>query len=121
MSASNMKRLLTIISLTFAPVVALADTKGFGNITEFINFLLGFTNLILPVLGGLALLVFIKGLLVFIAKSGDSASHKDGRDLMIWGLVALFVMVGFLGILTIAKSTLGFNTTDHGIPVLKRQ
>ncbi|MEK7135186.1 MAG: hypothetical protein AAB780_00575 [Patescibacteria group bacterium] len=48
----------------------------------------------------LALLAFFWGLVRFIfAVGGDTAAVEQGRTLMIWGLVALFVMVAVWGII----------------------
>jgi hypothetical protein len=90
-----------------------------SNFGQFINYILGFINLLMPVIGGLALLSFLWGLAQFILRSGDSAGRAEGKSLMIWGLVALFIMVSFLGILTLAKRDLGLNTRT-GIPYIKR-
>ena len=46
----------------------------------------------------LALLFFFWGLAQFILKSGDAASHEEGKNKMVWGVIALFVMVSIWGI-----------------------
>ncbi len=84
---------------------------------QFINLLLGMINPLLVLLAGLSLLVFFKGLAAFIAKSGDEKTHTEGRNLMIWGLIALFVMVAFLSLIMMAKSDLGFRG-GIGLPLL---
>ena len=63
------------------------------------------------VVAALALLVFFWGLVKFISKAGDQAAIEEGRKLMIWGVLALFVMVSVWGILHILQETL------FGIPV----
>ncbi|MBX4188993.1 hypothetical protein KW785_00145 [Candidatus Parcubacteria bacterium] len=69
----------------------------------------------LPVLAALALLLFIWGLIKFIYKSGDEKSHTDGRKFMIWGVIALFVLVSFMGIIRLFFNDLGFNNTRYGL------
>jgi heme/copper-type cytochrome/quinol oxidase subunit 2 len=69
------------------------------NLTEVVRLLINLINPLIVVVAGLALLVFIWGLVKFIAESGDAKSHADGKKLMIWGVIALFVMVSFLGII----------------------
>jgi hypothetical protein len=81
------------------------DTRTFGDI---IKLFLDLIDLLLPVLAGLALLVFLKGLASFIVKSGDEASHREGRNLMVWGLLALFVMISYLSIIYFFSDDLGF-------------
>lgn len=88
-----------------------------SNLTQLVNLLLGLINPLLYVLVGLAILAFFKGLIKFIYNAGDTNSHKEGRALMIYGLIALFVMVSFIGIIRLAYSDLGFRRT-FGFPTL---
>ena len=82
-----------------------------------------FINLIfkvVPVLVSLALLVFVWGLAKFIFRlGGDEKAVTEGKNLMIWGLVALFVMVSIWGILRFAYGEFGF-TQSFGIPFLRQ-
>ncbi len=55
----------------------------------------------------LALLFFFWGLAQFILKSGDAASHEEGKNKMVWGVIALFVMVSIWGIVGFIQSELG--------------
>jgi hypothetical protein len=97
-------------------VVAYQDQRDLGDIIQmFIDLI----KLAIPVMFGLALLVFFKGLIAFIAKSGDAKTHEEGRSLMIWGVIALFVMVSVFGILRFFYSDLGFdNDRTFGFPLL---
>ena len=84
---------------------------------ELIGLFLDLINPVLVLLVGAALLVFFKGLISFIAQSGDTKSHQAGRDLMVWGIIALFVMVSVFGILRFFYSDLGFSK-PFGLPLL---
>jgi len=91
-----------------------------GNFTELIQIFINLATSLMPVLGGIALLVFFWGLVKFIAKSGDEKTHQEGRNLMVWGLIALFVMISFLGIVYFFYDDLGFNTVrPFGLPTLR--
>ena len=94
----------------------MADTPE--NITEVVKLLLGYINPLLTILLALAILVFFKGIINFIAKPGDDKSRANGKKLMVWGLVALFVMTSFLGIIRLFYNDLGFNFFGFGIPQL---
>lgn len=86
---------------------------------DFATFIGTFTNLIkilLPVIVGLALLAFLWGLTKFIFKASEG-DIKEGKNLMIWGTVALFVLMSWWGIITFFHSDLGL-TGPFGIPVL---
>ena len=91
------------------------DTRDFSQIVAI------FTDLIktaLPVIAGLALLVFIWGLVKFLFRIGsDEKAVGDGKNLMKWGLVALFVLVSFMAILSFLYRDIGFSG-QFGLPLL---
>ena len=84
---------------------------------ELIGLFIDVVNPLTGLLGGFALIVFLWGLVNFIAKSGDTKTHKEGRDLMVWGIIALFVMVSVFGILRFFYADLGFSD-PFGLPFL---
>ncbi len=80
------------------------DPRKFSDIVDlFINLATAIT----PVVASLALLVFFWGLVKFIRKAGEG-DIKEGRDLMIWGGLAIFVMVSVWGILRFLSGEFGF-------------
>lgn len=88
------------------------------NFSDLVNIFLDLISLALPVIAGLALLAFMWGLVKFIANVGGGGEKAitDGKNLMIWGLVALFVMVSVWGLLAFFHNDLGF--TQFGLPLL---
>ncbi|HYF12823.1 MAG TPA: hypothetical protein VD928_00795 [Candidatus Paceibacterota bacterium] len=74
-----------------------------NNLQSLIIFAGNTLNMLIPVLIALALVVFFWGLIVYIFKK-DPAT---GRQVMIAGLVALFIMVSVWGIIRLAQNTLG--------------
>lgn len=62
-------------------------------------------------LSGLALLVFFWGLAKFIFKVGeDEKAVADGKNLMKWGIIALFVLVSFWSIILLVYQDVGFGS-----------
>lgn len=61
---------------------------------------------LLPLAVSTALLVFIWGLVRFLAKGGDTKATEEGRNIMVWGVLALFVMVSIWGILRFIQGNL---------------
>ena len=47
---------------------------------------------LLPVVVGVAILVFFWGLVKYIFAQGSEEAKADGKKIMFWGAVALFVM-----------------------------
>lgn len=88
------------------------------NFYELIKIFIDLIWAILPVLGSLAFLVFIWGLAKFIFRvGGDEKAIEEGKKLMVWGLVGLFVMVSFISIISFAYNDIGFSHT-FGFPFL---
>ena len=103
--------------LFFIPTLALAASSGpdLGTLAQ------GFTDAIwgsvVPLLFSLCFLVFLWGIAKFISNAGDAKTHQDGKMMMIWGLVGLFVMVSYLAILRAAHNDVGFNG-PFGQPII---
>jgi len=83
---------------------------------EVVCFFLGFINKLLPILAGMTLLVFFWGLVGLIRNSGDEKAVKEGKQLMLWGIIALFVLVSFAGIISLFTGD--FFGESFGIPQL---
>ncbi|MBX4195396.1 hypothetical protein KW796_00320 [Candidatus Parcubacteria bacterium] len=83
---------------------------------ELIEVFLRLIGLLLPLLIALAFLVFVWGIAKFIARSEDSKSHEEGKSLIKWGLVGLFVMLSFMGIIRLFYEDIGFSR--FGLPLL---
>ena len=64
--------------------------------------LISLVNVITPLLGGIALLIFFWGIIKYVWASGDSHAKTNGREFIVWGLVALFVIFSVWGILSLA-------------------
>ncbi|OGZ05244.1 MAG: hypothetical protein A2845_02935 [Candidatus Lloydbacteria bacterium RIFCSPHIGHO2_01_FULL_49_22] len=92
------------------PAVASAATVLTG-IADLVNSVQGIISLLIPLLMGLAVVAFFWGLVKYIANASDEAAKEQGKTLMIWGMVAIFVMVALWGILGWAQTQLGLTGT----------
>ncbi|HEY4493770.1 MAG TPA: pilin [Candidatus Paceibacterota bacterium] len=100
------KAKITAAALSFAmlaPMSALAVGENLENLLSLIKRLVSGA---IPVLVGLALIFFIVGLIRFVI-AGDAEKREDGKKMMWWGIVALFVIVSIWGIVEFIASTLG--------------
>ena len=99
-----MKKAIAIIGAFSLPMLALAQTIQ--------SVLVVFKNIIdiaTVVVVALALLWFLWGLAQYIL-NGPGEKQEDGRNRMIWGIVALFVMVSVWGLVRVLSNTLGTGT-----------
>lgn len=55
---------------------------------------------------GIALLVFFWGLVKYIFKADSPQSKDEGKNIMIWGVVTLFIMVSVWGVIKAVQSDL---------------
>lgn len=77
-------------------MAALAQSGQIENlITRFGQIVLS----LIQIVGGLALLAFFWGLAKFIFKASDENGREEGKQIMKWGLVAIFVMFTLWGII----------------------
>jgi len=66
----------------------------------------GVINQLIVIVAGLALLYFFWGLVKFIFHADDVEKHEEGRNIMVWGLLALFVMFAVWGLVRFLNSAL---------------
>src|SRR3989344_570517 len=110
-----MKKVI-IATLAFAPALAFAQGPQLGNLETLIKSIGDLVELALPIVVGLALLAFFWGLVKFIFAAGDEAAKTAGKSIMLWGLVALFVMVSVWGLVKFINSALG--VSQGGAPTI---
>lgn len=98
-------------------MAAVAEPK---NLTEIIGL---FTNIglaLIPFLGAIAFLAFVWGIARFIKSAGNEKEIKDSKNLIIWGIVGIFILVTVWGIIYFLQGEFGFKTGDTPlIPQIK--
>ena len=72
---------------------------------------------IIPFLGLIAFLLFVFGVGRFIRASGEK-DMKDSKNIIIWGIIGLFVLTTIWGIVVFLQGELGISNT-FGIPQIK--
>ena len=75
--------------------------SGSSTFASAIQTLIGLINMLVSVLAALALVVFFIGLVRYVKDSADSHGHEEGRERIIWSLVALFILFSIWGILAL--------------------
>jgi hypothetical protein len=102
-----------ISSLVFPFVVAtlLFPLPAFAQSIEAImDKVLGWLDILFPLLGSLAIVYFFFGIVRFLGRAGDDKSREEGKGIMVWGMIALFVMVALWGLVGYLQTTLGLDT-----------
>jgi hypothetical protein len=95
------------ISLGVLFAFPLISSAAFGGTKDLIKAVGGLISSLLVIVAAIALLVFFWGLAKFILKANDPKANAEGKNLMIWGIIALFVMVSVWGIVAFMQRELG--------------
>lgn len=117
-----MKKFLYVLPVLALPLIAgaQAGSLNLNGVDNSIARIITTMNGIVPLLIGVAVLVFLWGVLKFVlAGSDDAAKRKDARGFMIWGLVSIFIMVSVWGLVGILQSSFGLSGVDSNIVIPK--
>lgn len=113
--------LLTLFS-GFLPIIAYAQFslgsvgQVFGNI---ITYIIGILRLLEPILFIGAFVVFFWGLSKLILSSGNQVEATKGKNYMLWGILALFILISFLSIVNILSNEFfNYDPGSTGFPFL---
>jgi hypothetical protein len=94
----------------FAPLFVFAAT-----ITSVIELFRGWVSILIPILASLALLVFMWGIVKYLTSAGDEEKAKEGKSIMIYGVIALFVMFSVAGLIAFIGNSFQI---DRGGPMM---
>ena len=68
----------------------------------------------------LALLFFLWGLAKYIFAAGNEEAKESGKRIMIWGIIALFIMASVWGIVAFLQDLFGVTDTSITVPQTPR-
>lgn len=74
-----------------------------------------FLNALIGLFITLAIVAFFWGLIKYLVNMG-SENAKEGIQIMLWGIIAIFVMVSIWGIIRLLQATFRVTSTDPVIP-----
>ncbi len=93
-------------------------TNGSCTLDNNVQGILGYAtclinNSVIPFIFALAIVMFIWGAVkYFIINSDEEAKREQGKQFMIWGIIALTVMVSVWGLVNIVAGTFGIKNTS---------
>jgi len=97
-------------ALSFGPVLALAQTApNLSGISSLITSIGNIIKQLIPIFFAIAIVYFFWGLVQYIRAAGDPKAAEAGKSHMIWGLIALFIMVSVYGLIGWIGGALGVN------------
>ena len=99
-----MKKALLPLSYLAPILVFAAPDATVGGLVPLMENILGALT---PIVVGLALLYFFWGLAKYILAQGNDENKEEGKMIMVWGIIALFVMVSVWGIIGLLGEPVG--------------
>jgi len=104
-------------ALILTPFVASAQDLSF--FTTMIAGLDAAITAAVPVVIGLAILLFLWGLARYMLNQDDAEARAGARSIMLWGIVIIFVMVALWGLVNLLETFTGVGTgTARPAPTL---
>ena len=73
------------------------------------------SNVVIRFIIGLGVVMFLVGVLQYVTAGDNEEKREGGRNMMIFGIIALFVMVSVWGFVKLLSSSFGF---DYNLPTL---
>ena len=124
----NMKNKLigfaSIVGFTIMPLLVFAqsgsgtDCKSLAANPKFQDLVCYVVNSLLsaviPLIFALAIVMFAWGVVRYVIGADDEKERERGKQFMVWGIIALSVMVSVWGLVHIVTNTFGF---DFGVPM----
>ncbi len=107
---------VAIITTFLLPAIAFAAT-----LDSLLNALISVVQTIIPVIMACAVLVFFWGIVKFVNNAGDEKAVEEGKSLMLWGMIGLFVMVALWGIIGYFQQQLGLDVPTGSLGGLMEQ
>lgn len=107
---SKIKKIHKIIFLGILFVFPVFVFAAPQSINELINIVLGILKALIPLLAAVALVGFIWGGAKFIYSADDATKRKEGRQVMLYGVIALFVIMSVWGLVAVIGKTFGVDT-----------
>lgn len=95
--------------MLFAPLAALAQVQV-TNVETLIRRVQGIMNAIIPLILIVATIVFIWGVVTVVISTGNVEKRKEGKDLILYGLIGLFVISAVWGLVAIIGNTISTPT-----------
>ncbi|PIP86613.1 hypothetical protein COV42_00230 [Candidatus Campbellbacteria bacterium CG11_big_fil_rev_8_21_14_0_20_44_21] len=100
-----MKKSLGAIFLSSLPPSFVLAVEKPTSFKELIFLFVEIVRNLIPLFMLLAVLYFFWGIALFIRNTGGGKEKEEAKSIMLWGIIALFVMVSVWGIVGLLKRT----------------
>lgn len=112
------KTFLKLGTLSVLAVPAIAGAQSIGGILGLLAQANDLINRLIPFIIALTVLILLWGIFKFVIAGGDGEQRKEAQGYIIWGVVALFVMVSVWGLVNILVRSINLDNTAPPAPGL---
>ncbi len=99
-----MKKIITAGGLALLPMLAFAQ-GNYTNVEAGIASISRIINNLIPLVISIGLLLFLIGIVQFVTAGGDEEKRDSARNMIIFGIIALFVMTAVWGFVKLLGRT----------------
>ncbi len=99
MKQSILKGTVVGLAVTLLPSIVLAATTAMS----ILGVVKGILDMLIPIVITLAVVIFFFGLALYLTKADDE--KEKGRNIMLYGIITLFVMVAVWGLVGVIAET----------------
>ena len=107
-------------AISFLPTLAFAvaaPTTNLGFLTTLVNQIGSAIKALIPVIFGLAIIYFFWGLVQYIRSAGDPKKASEGKSIMIYGIIAIAVMVSVYGLVAWLQGAVGITAGQNNVVI----
>ncbi len=107
-----LKKVLAGGSVALLPMLVFAQSTDLGYFTDLVENIQEIVNGIIPIVIGLAVIYFIYGLISYMMADDDD-KKKAARSVMLYGVIAIAVMVSIWGLVNLLQDIFGIDSNAN--------
>lgn len=88
---------------------SLGNTPKVQDLFNYVSCIINIS--VIPLIFSLALAFFVYGVMQYVLNEADEGKREKGKQFMVWGIIALTVMVTVWGLVSLLGNTFGLNTS----------
>ena len=101
-----------LLLATLLPLVSFA--APLEGLKTLLGSSIGILNIVIKLTFGLAIIYFFYGMGQFILHSDEEKVREDGKQRILWGVIAIFVIASIMGIIAFIGDSTGIKNPSSG-------
>ncbi len=102
-----MKKVIYAVMSTMPALAFAQNLPNTSGLTAIVTFIGNTVKALIPIVFGLAIVYFFWGLATYIRAAGDPKKAAEGKSIMIYGVIAIAVMISIYGLVAWLQNVLG--------------